>query len=51
MILFFGVEKEAKLPFAVSLFRTLFYENSIGDKGKLEEGLKRYIKAILQQKG
>ena len=44
-------EKETKLPFDVSSFRTLFYENSIGGKGKLEEGLKRHIKAILQQKG
>lgn len=44
-------EKETKLPFDVSSFRTLFYENSIGGKSKLEEGLKRHIKAILLQKG
>jgi len=44
-------EKDTKLPFDVSSFRTLFYENSIGGKGKLEEGLKRHIEAILQQKG
>lgn len=44
-------EKGTKLPFDVSSFRTLFYENSIGGKSKLEEGLKRHIKAILLQKG
>lgn len=44
-------EKETKLPFDVSSFRTLFYENSIGGKSKLEEGLRRHIKAILQQGG
>ena len=43
-------EKGTKLPFDVSSFRTLFYENSIGGKSKLEEGLKRHIRAILQQK-
>ena len=49
--IFFRVKKETKLLFAVSSFRMLFYENSIGGKGKLEEGLKRHIKAILQQNG
>jgi len=44
-------EKDTKLPFDVSSFRTLFYENTIGGKRKLEEGLKRHIDAILQQKG
>lgn len=44
-------EKETRLPFDVSSFRTLFYENTIGGKRKLEEGLKRHIDAILQQKG
>jgi len=44
-------EKETKLPFDVSSFRTLFYENSIGGKGKLEEGLRQHIEAILKQKG
>jgi hypothetical protein len=41
-------EKETKLPFDVSPFRTLFYENSIGGKRKLEEGLSRHIHASLQ---
>lgn len=43
-------QKDTKLPFDVSSFRTLFYENSIGGKSKLEEGLRRNIKAILKQK-
>ncbi len=43
-------QKDTKLPFDVSSFRTLFYENSIGGKSKLEEGLRRHIKAILKQK-
>lgn len=43
-------EKGTKLPFDVSPFRALFYENSIGGKKKLEEGLRKHIKASLQQK-
>jgi hypothetical protein len=37
-----------KLPFDVSGFRTLFYENSIVGKRKFEEGLRRHITAIFQ---
>ncbi|HSH38921.1 MAG TPA: hypothetical protein VK993_09055 [Chthoniobacterales bacterium] len=33
-------EKSTKLPFDVSAFRTLFYENSIGGKPRLERGLR-----------
>ncbi len=44
-------EKGTNLPFDVSSFRTLFYENSIGGKGKLENGLRRHIKAVLQKHG
>ena len=44
-------EKGTKLPFDVSPFRTLFYENSIGGKKKFEDGLRKYIRASLQQKG
>ena len=44
-------KKDTKLPFDVSSFRTLFYENSIGGKSKLENGLKKHIRAILQQGG
>ena len=37
-----------KLPFDISGFRTLFYENSIVGKRKFEEGLRRHITAIFQ---
>jgi hypothetical protein len=43
-----GIEK---LPFDLSPFRTLFYENSIDGKSKVEEGLRRHIKAILDPSG
>lgn len=36
-----------KLPFDVSPFRTLFYENSIDGKRRVEEGLRRHLKAVL----
>ena len=39
----------AKLPFDVSPFRTLFYDNTIGGKASFEEGLRRHIDAILRQ--
>lgn len=38
----------SSLPFDVRPFRTLFYENTIAGKRKVEEGLKKYIKAILE---
>ena len=40
-------EKNTKLPFDVSPFRTLFYENSIAGKARVEEGLRRHLSAIL----
>jgi len=42
-------EKETKLPFDVSPFRTIFYENSIAGKSRLEEGLKAHIIASLSE--
>jgi hypothetical protein len=44
-------EKGTKLPFDVSPFRTLFYENSIGGKRIFEEGLRKHLRAVLQQQG
>ncbi len=41
-------EKGTKLPFDVSPFRTLFYENSIAGKNKVEMGLRKHINAILK---
>lgn len=35
-----------KLPFDVSGFRTIFYDNSIGGKRKVEEKLKKYLQNI-----
>jgi hypothetical protein len=37
-----------KLPFDVSPFRTLFYENSIGGRRRVEEGLLEHVKAALK---
>jgi len=44
-------EKGTKLPFDVSPFRILFYENSIGGKRIFEEGLRKHLRAVLQQQG
>lgn len=41
-------KKRDKLPFDVSGFRTLFYENSIGGKNKVERDLKKFIENILK---
>jgi len=40
-------EKTTKLPFDVSPFRVLFYENSIAGKKRIEDGLRKHISAIL----
>ena len=40
-------ERPTELPFDVSSFRTLFYENSIPGKAKIEDGLRKHIQAIL----
>ena len=42
-------EKGTKLPFDVSPFRVLFYENSIAGKRVFEDGLKNHLRAVLQQ--
>lgn len=38
-----------ELPFDVSGFRTLFYENSIGGKGQVEAELRKHLRAIMSQ--
>jgi len=38
--------KREKLPFDISSFRTLFYENTIAGKNKVEESLKKYLQNI-----
>lgn len=40
-------EKGKALPFDVSSYRTLFYENTISGKSRFQEGLRRHIEAIL----
>lgn len=40
-------DKNTSLPFDVSPFRTLFYENSIGGKARVEEGLRSYLHSIM----
>ncbi|QDU58822.1 hypothetical protein [Aeoliella mucimassa] len=43
-------EKGTTLPFDVSAFRTLFYDNSISGKSKLEDGLRKHIRASLTER-
>ncbi len=40
-------ERTTKLPFDVSPFRTLFYDNTIAGKPRLEKGLTEAIRAVL----
>ena len=42
-------DRTKKLPFDVSGYRCLFYENSIGGKRKVEEALEKHLKAILHE--
>jgi hypothetical protein len=42
-------DKDTKLPFDVSSFRTLFYENTIGGKDKIENGIRKHLDSILGQ--
>jgi hypothetical protein len=42
-------ESKPKLPFDLSGYRCLFYQNSIGGKSKLEDGLQKHLQAILDQ--
>jgi hypothetical protein len=42
-------EKPTQLPFDVSPYRVLFYENTIGGKGKVEQGLRKHLISILSQ--
>lgn len=42
-------EKPTQLPFDVSAFRVLFYENTIGGKAKVEAGLRKHLAEIQTQ--
>jgi len=41
-------KKREKLPFDISSFRTLFYENSISGKSKIEANLRKFLETILE---
>jgi tripartite-type tricarboxylate transporter receptor subunit TctC len=41
-------EKGRQLPFDVRGYRCLFYENSIGGKQKIEDGLRKHLQAIFR---
>jgi hypothetical protein len=43
------VERGKQLPFDISGYRCLFYENSIAGKSKLEDGLRMHLKSILDE--
>lgn len=40
-------EREKQLPFDITGYRCLFYENTIGGKKQVEESLEKHLKAIL----
>lgn len=40
-------EKGTQLPFDLSAFRTLFYENSIAGKASFDEGIRRHLNALI----
>ncbi|MGA8214777.1 MAG: hypothetical protein WB799_14370 [Candidatus Sulfotelmatobacter sp.] len=42
-------ERPNQLPFDVSGYRVLFYDNTIAGKGQVEDGLKRHLNAILNK--
>ena len=42
-------ERGKELPFDISGYRCLFYENSIGGKKAVEDGLREHLEAILRE--
>ncbi len=42
-------ERGRDLPFDISPFRTLFYDNTIAGKSRVEEGLRRHLSAIQEE--
>lgn len=43
---FLSDRKREKLPFDISGFRLLFYDNTIGGKGDVENALRRHLEAL-----
>jgi hypothetical protein len=50
VILIADGKKLEQLPFDVRAFRTLFYEDTIGGKNKVEKTLTEFLKNIMNQK-
>ena len=42
-------ERDTKLPFDISPFRVLFYENTIAGRANFEEGLRKHVAALVSQ--
>ena len=42
-------ERGKQLPFDISGYRVLFYDNTIGGKTQVEDGLKKHLTAILRE--
>ena len=42
-------ERGKQLPFDISGYRVLFYDNTIGGKNQVEDGLKKHLTAILRE--
>jgi hypothetical protein len=47
-IILISDRKEGMKPFDVRAYRTIFYENSIGGKNKIESDLRAYIQSIME---
>lgn len=49
VILLCEKEKRSSLPFDVSAYRTIFYENTMLGKDKIEGELNKYVREILKK--
>ena len=47
VILLADIEKRGRLPFDISIYRTIFYNNTIGGKKLIESRLENFLKAII----
>ena len=44
-------DKRAGLPFDISGYRTIFYENTMVGKGKIEKEVEKYLEEALKRQG
>ena len=42
-------QRGTKLPFDISGFRTIFYDNTIDGKGQVEDGLKKHLNEVFSR--